>query len=308
MPALLGHWLVLVSWDARPGHWLGPGGEQALADRYAYLPMIGPVLSLVWWVGDVLETRWPRPKPALVIAAVLAVLASLFSLTRHQLRYWQNTLTLFDHAVEVTRDNPSAQFGVGMGLLEQGQASRAMVRFRVALAIDPSYARAHYIMGQLLRMRGDLAASAEQYQAALRSNPSDLRSRVNLAGLLPLLGRPREALEQLDEVLRVDPNSAQALNNLAWLLATSPDPGLRDGPRAVSCAERACALSNSQEPAFLGTLAAAYAESGDFRRAVVTAQKAEARARVTGDAQLAARTQDLLKLYRAGKPCRDNIP
>jgi tetratricopeptide (TPR) repeat protein len=279
-----------------------------MADRYSYLPMIGPVLSLVWWLGDEFSKWWQCPKPALVIATGLAVVCPLFILTRHQLRYWQNTLTLFDHAVAVTGDNPSAQFGVGMGLLEQGQASRAMVRFRVALAIDPSYARAHFIMGQLLRMRGDLAAAAEQYEAALRANPADVRSQVNLAGILPLLGRARDARQHLEQALRDDPNSAEALNNLAWLLATNPDPALRDGPRAVRCGQRACALSYSKQPAFLGTLAAAYAEIGDFSRAVATAQQAEALARASGDAQLAARTENLLQLYRAGKACRDTIP
>jgi Tfp pilus assembly protein PilF len=193
-----------------------------------------------------------------------------------------------------------------MGLLEQGQPSQAMVRFRVALAIDPSYVRAHYIMGQLLRVQRNWQAAADEYQAALRANPSDVRARVNLAGVLPALGRAREAYEHLDQAVRLDPNAVEALNNFAWLLATSADADLRDGGRAVQLGERACALTHFKQAAFIGTLAAAYAEAGNFPQAIATAQHAAEVATAAGDTALATRNQQLINLYRAGKPYRES--
>jgi hypothetical protein len=103
----------------------------------------------------------------------------------------------------------------------------------------------------------------------------------------------------------LDPDSIEALNNLAWLLATSPEPALRNGPRAVQLAERACGLSKL--PSLLGTLAAAYAEAGRFSDATRAAEQACARATQAGDAGTAARNGELLEFYRAGKPYREEL-
>lgn len=280
-------------------------GEQAMADRYTYLPLIGPVIGLVWWVGDLLSGFRARAANSLTAVAASVLLGALFLSTRHQLGYWQNTLTLFEHAAEVTADNPSAQFGIGMGLLEQGQISQALVRFRVALAIDPSYARAHYILGQLWRMQGHLQAAADEYKATLRFSPTDVRALANYGGLLPSLGRSTEAVQYLNEALRLDPNCVEALNNLAWVLATSTDASLRDGTRAVQLGERACQLTQFKQAALIGTLAAADAEAGQFTNAVATAQRAITVAQESAESALATRNQQLLVLYRSGKAYRE---
>ena len=92
------------------------------------------------------------------------------------------------------------------------------------------------------------------------------------------------------------------LNNLAWLLATCPDASLRDGPEAVRLAEKACELTHSRRTIMVGTLAAALAEAGRFPEAVEAAQKACALASGEGDRTLLTRNQELLNLYRTGKP------
>ena len=99
-----------------------------------------------------------------------------------------------------------------------------------------------------------------------------------------------------------------ALNNLAWILATSPDDGLRNGTEAVRLAERACELTHYDEPLFIGTLAAAYAESGRFPEAVTTAEKAEQLATTAGLTDVAAKNRQLLELYRAGKSYHEPAP
>jgi Flp pilus assembly protein TadD len=96
-----------------------------------------------------------------------------------------------------------------------------------------------------------------------------------------------------------------AANNLAWVLATNPDAQLRNGAEAVQLAERACELSHNEEPMFIGTLGAAYAEAGRFQDAVATAKRAHALALQKGLPDLAQRNAELLKLYEAGKPFRD---
>jgi len=132
--------------------------------------------------------------------------------------------------------------------------------------------------------------------------PENLAAHLNLAAMLGRLGRDADAIHEFQAVLQADPNSTEALNNLAWLLATSNRPELRDGAEAVRLAERACQLTDYREPAFIGTLAAAYAEAGRLTDAVKTAEKACQQAEAAGNQDLAETNRRLLEIYRAGKP------
>jgi tetratricopeptide (TPR) repeat protein len=287
-------------------------GEQAMADRYTYLPMIGPVLSLVWLLAEgigekengvslrrLLPSR--AGKIALAGLAILAVVACSL-LTRHQLHYWRNSVALFEHTVEVTADNPGAQFGLGVGLEKEGQLRQAMVHYRVAIGILPSYTEAHFNIGHLFREQGVWRRAADEFATALRYKPRALKFRLNLAGVLLEAGQTREAVQRFEEALQIDPDSTEALNNLAWMLAANSDPAIRNGARAVEYSERACRLTQFKQITMVGTLAAAYAEAGRFAEAVATAQNACTLAAEAGDRTLLARNQQLLELYRAGQP------
>jgi hypothetical protein len=106
----------------------------------------------------------------------------------------------------------------------------------------------------------------------------------------------------------LNPDLTVALNNLAWVLATNPDEQFRDGPEAVRLAERACELTHYGQPMLIGTLAAAYAESGRFPESVTTAKKAEQLATDAGLKELAERNRQLLHFYQAGKPYHESRP
>jgi hypothetical protein len=94
------------------------------------------------------------------------------------------------------------------------------------------------------------------------------------------------------------------LDELAWLLATYPDSNSRDGLEAVHLAERACALTEGRDPALLATLAAAYAETGDFSRGVAAADEALKRAQAIGDTDGVKLSENILMALRAGLPFR----
>ena len=95
------------------------------------------------------------------------------------------------------------------------------------------------------------------------------------------------------------------MNDLSWLLATTADAGLRDGAEAVRLASRACELTRYQQTLYIGTLAAAYAEAGDFKRAIATAQQACKVAEKNGETNLFKRNQELIGLYLAHKAVRE---
>ena len=109
-------------------------------------------------------------------------------------------------------------------------------------------------------------------------------------------------MDQLHRVLAIKPDEVEALNNLAWILATDPDAVVRNGVEAVQRAERACQLTGYKQPSMISTLAAAYAEAGRFPEAVTTAEMAVKMQIANGETHLADINNQLLILYRSGKP------
>ena len=111
-----------------------------------------------------------------------------------------------------------------------------------------------------------------------------------------------DLLDLFEKALALDDQLSPACNNLAWMLASHPDPQIRNGKEAVDLAEHACRLTNNEQPVYLGTLAAAYAEAGRFSDAIATAEKARDLARKAGLEKVAERNEQLLEFYRAGRP------
>jgi tetratricopeptide (TPR) repeat protein len=281
-------------------------GEQAMADRYTYLPLIGPVVALVWYVAEVTGRFSFRRQ--LMVGCGLPTLIVCVVLTRQQLSYWRDTITLFEQTLKVTTANPSANFALGTGLEKTGEVERAVLQYQAAVAIDPTYKKAHYNLGQLFKQQQQWSAAANHYRAVFQSDPNDVPSHLNLASVLSAQGLTREALSHYDEALRLDPNSLEALNNAAWILATAASPESRDGAKAVWFGLRACELSSNSIPTMIGTLAAAYAEVGQFTEAIATGERARELATAHGQIELARKNEELVELFRAGKPYRELTP
>jgi tetratricopeptide (TPR) repeat protein len=118
-------------------------------------------------------------------------------------------------------------------------------------------------------------------------------------------GNVAGAMQHYQAALESEPDLPIALNNLAWILAANSDASLRNGTEALKYARRACELTNFRTTVLVGTLAAAYAEAGQFPEAVATAEMACHLASGLGDTALLHRNEQLLELYRLGKPARD---
>jgi tetratricopeptide (TPR) repeat protein len=130
---------------------------------------------------------------------------------------------------------------------------------------------------------------------------SEEMTQVQLAVRYENEGKIEEAIQHYRQALAVDSNNPAALNNLAGILATASRPELRNGEEAVQLATKAVELTDCRMPLIIDTLAAAYAETGQFSKAVEMAQIARALAFVTGQNEIAAKNAKLLTLYSSGK-------
>jgi tetratricopeptide (TPR) repeat protein len=210
-------------------------------------------------------------------------------------------------AVELGPENLSAYQFLAGRLLGLGHADEAINAARNGLAVSPTNPELHYALGLALARVGDFASATNQFAYALLLKPAWADVHLIFGRALLYLGNTPNGLQHIQEAVRLAPDWPSALNGLAWFLATHPDVTVRNGPEAVRLAEHACAVAIHRNPELLDTLAAAYAETGRFPKAISAAQEALALARTTGNEAAVGRAENLLECFQSGRPFRDNL-
>ena len=144
-------------------------GNQAMADRYAYLPFIGLFIMICWGVAELAE--WQQV-PVIVLRSVGAiVLVVLAVLTHHQLAYWNDNITLWTHAINSSTDNYVAHDNLALLLIEQGQTDEAMKHFHAALAIYPSDPTSNLQIAVYDHQQGRLQDAIARYDQMISQTP-----------------------------------------------------------------------------------------------------------------------------------------
>lgn len=196
-------------------------GDQAMADRYAYVPLIGLFVMIVWGIADWAGAA--KTKQKLVTAAAAMALVALVWQCSRQIGYWQNSMTLFSHAIAVTDGNFHAEVNLGGALEEIGRPDEAMQHFYAAVADNPKFGLAHYDIGIHLQRAGKLEDAAREYTLAVaneRDPETQARGENNLAYCLIGLGRTSEAESHFRRAIELDPykfNSHYGLGHLLLL-------------------------------------------------------------------------------------------
>jgi tetratricopeptide (TPR) repeat protein len=211
------------------------------------------------------------------------------------------------HCGESVRLDPNdcvAFMNLGRAWSALGKSDEAVRCYSQALWLNPNYAQAHYVLGLEWLNEGKFAAAAASFGEVLRLDParSDARSELERAARARDAG---EAIAQWRKALELNPDSAESLNNLAWVLATCPEGELRNGTEAVELAERACERTSYGQTIFVGTLAAAYAEAGQFEKAVTASERACKLAASLGQTNVLERNQQLLEQFKKRQPYRE---
>jgi tetratricopeptide (TPR) repeat protein len=194
---------------------------------------------------------------------------------------------------------------LGEALLEKGENGEAMIHIQRALALNPDNPDPHNNLGILLGRQGLINESIESFKKSLAINPDSPGAHWNLGKTLFQRGARKEGIAHLQRANELRPDNMDLANDFAWMLSTAPEEDLRDGKKAVELALQANKDSGGNDPVFLDTLAASYAETGAYPKALETARKALALAEQEENKDLSASLKEEITLYEAGKPCRD---
>jgi tetratricopeptide (TPR) repeat protein len=197
---------------------------------------------------------------------------------------------------------------LGLALLLQGTTRDAVEQFRAALHTHPDFAPAQFNLGLSFSLGAEWEESITCFRAAIHMQPGNARYHRALAHALHQRGRTEEARNEYQESLRLDPDWPEHALELSWRLATSPNPGRRNGNMAVMEAEQVQQAAAQTGPRLLDVLAAAYAESGRFEDAAATAREAVVQATVAGQPGLSGQIEGRLRLYQMRQPYHTASP
>ena len=183
----------------------------------------------------------------------------------------EEAIAQYRRALQLRADYPLAHSNLAQALLRQGQLDEAKDHYGEALRLEPNNADAHNNLGYVFLRQEHFETAISHFREALTIDAASSNAHYNMGRALRRRGELTASVEHFQQALRVAPDWTPALVNLAWLFATASDAGLRRGEDAVRLAERAAALTGHQDAAVLDVLAAAYAATGQFNRAVEAA-------------------------------------
>jgi len=186
-------------------------GNDAMADRYHYLPSIGLAAMLAWGIPPLIRNDHVRKK--ILFPVSIAFLVLLLVIARQQCGYWKNSMTLFSHALEVTRDNYLAHNNLGIVLFNDGKIDEALHHYTQSLRIMKDNAIPYTNRGILLTRTGHYLNAVADFNEAIRLKPDYVQAYNGRGNAYFSLGQYDRAVENYHDAIRLQPDYAQAYNN-----------------------------------------------------------------------------------------------
>jgi tetratricopeptide (TPR) repeat protein len=196
-------------------------GDQARADRYTYVPLIGIFVMLAWGLAECAR-RWQAERG--VAVAVVGALVGLGLATWVQANYWTNNQMLWEHALEVAGPSWPAHNGLGLAMKDRGKLEDAQKHFLAAIHLTPREWRSQLNMGLVLTQDGKPHEAIRYLADAVRLNPAGSEGHTALGLALQEIGDLQKAIPELEEARRLDPGSAKVQANLGLALIQSGQP------------------------------------------------------------------------------------
>ncbi|MBN8599679.1 MAG: tetratricopeptide repeat protein [Planctomycetes bacterium] len=191
----------------------------------------------------------------------------------------------------------------GTAFISKGDLDLAIKDCTESIRLDPQDATVFFSRGYALIEKGELDLAINDYTESIRLNPNNAGAYANRGSAFLKRGDVNSAIEDYSEAIRLEPENANSLNNLAWLYATYPDENYRNGRKAIELAIKACELSAWKAKHCVDTLAAAYAESGEWDSAIKYQKKLTEMASTDEEK---TDSQKRLELYEQKKPYRND--
>ena len=191
-------------------------GVQAMADRYVYIPSVGILIALVWGISR-MTLRWPALRVALGVAGGLMAVICI-GLTRRQLTYWKDDVSVWQRAVAVTQRNFEAHNRLGSAYFSPGHYAAAASEFLTTTELNPSFAQAWLNAGRALAAQNHMDEAIAACQKALAIQPRSVAAHNTVSIFLLIGGRSDEALLHCAMAVEIDPRSVRSQNNLGAAL------------------------------------------------------------------------------------------
>jgi tetratricopeptide (TPR) repeat protein len=188
-------------------------GLQARADRYTYIPLIGLFIMAAWGISE-LSKKWRYRTVALFVSSTV-IFVCLSVVTWTQVRYWQNSIALFDHTLNVTDNNYYAYYGRGGAYVLLGNDSQAIGDYDKAIEIYPKDAEVYFNRGNSYLHIGNYQQAIGDYDKAIQINPKFVEAYNNRASAYSNLGNQSQAIEDLKTAAGLGYKAAEiALQNM----------------------------------------------------------------------------------------------
>ncbi len=192
-------------------------GSQAMADRYSYVPLIGLFIIVVWGISAV-SVKWRNRN--IMLSITTAVIFSIFiNSSWVQTSYWMNSITLFQHALDVTADNHMAHTNLAVALEEKGRIEEAQKHYSKALSITPYDKIAHNNIGKFLIKQGRTDEALDHYFEALCIDPDYARAHFNIGIAMERQGEKNKAIEYFLNAVDIELDYLEAYIHLGYIEA-----------------------------------------------------------------------------------------
>jgi protein O-mannosyl-transferase len=235
-------------------------GSQAIADRYMYISMIGLLLIIAWGAEDITGKRLWLKETVTMSAVVILLITGL--LTHMQVKYWRNNLTLFEHTLKVTKDNPFAENSYGAALVQKGRLIEAELHYRNAVRLDPQYFTARHNLGFILILEGKAGEAAACFEKLLQEGHNVAIVNLGLGWALGMQNKYEEAVIYFKESLRQDPGNLDTRQKLVNALMAMGETN-----KAILCLKESLQISPNQPQIYM-MLGAIYEQTGDYKSAI----------------------------------------
>lgn len=197
-------------------------GSQAMADRYSYIPLIGIFIIIAGVGNELYKTGKIHAKPIGILC--FFIILYFCSLTYIQIQFWENSIRLFRHALEVNPNNGIAHNNLGAALGAQGKISEAIYHFSESVRITPDNKEAWQNLGFAMELQGKIPEAIQYYKKALAISSDLKKAHINLGKILAHQGSTDEAKVHFQQALRLDPDNPEVHHELGLIFANQQQP------------------------------------------------------------------------------------